>query len=324
LPFGPPAFYATKEQAVNSFVLKRLGQTVLSVWGVITVVFIILQLSGDPTLLMVPEGATRADIDSLRQQLGFDRPMIVQYGDYLLKLARLDMGTSLVQNIPVMAIIAPRVSYTLYLAFSALLVAFGVGLPVGIYVAVFRTSPLSRVLTALVLIGQSMPTFWSGILLIMLFAVNWQIMPSSGAEGALSIVLPAITLGALSMATVARITRTSIIEELSKEYVRAAKARGLSFAAVVRRHVMRNASIPLITIAALELSNLLAGAVIVETVFAWPGLGLLAVQAIEARDFPVVQVLVLLGSVVYIGLNLLADILYSVVDPRIKLHGVDR
>jgi peptide/nickel transport system permease protein len=306
---------------VNNFLLKRLGQTLLSVWGVITVVFIILQLSGDPVLLMVPEGATKADIDSLRQQLGFDRPMIVQYADYLYKLARLDMGISFIQNIPVMDIIAPRIFYTLYLAFAALLVAFGVGLPVGIYIGVFRNTPLSRVLMGMVLIGQSMPTFWSGILLIMLFAVRWGVMPSSGAEGALSIVLPAITLGALSMATIARITRTSIIEELGKDYVRASKARGLSNSAVIRSHVMRNASIPLITIGALELSNLLAGAVIVETVFAWPGLGLLAVQSIEARDFPVVQVLVLLGSIVYIALNLLADILYSVVDPRIKLQG---
>jgi peptide/nickel transport system permease protein len=306
---------------VNSFLLKRLAQTLLSVWGVITVVFIILQLSGDPTLLMVPEGATKEDIDLLRGQLGFDRPMIVQYLDYLSKLLQLDMGISYIQNIPVMDIIAPRIFYTLYLAFAALLVAFGIGLPVGIYIGVFRGNPLSRLLMAIVLIGQSMPTFWSGILLIMLFAVGWEILPSSGAEDTLSIILPAITLGALSMATVARITRTSIIEELGKEYVRAARARGLSYRSVIMRHVMRNASIPLITIAALELSNLLAGAVIVETVFAWPGLGLLAIQAIEARDFPVVQVLVLLGSVVYIGLNLMADILYSVVDPRIKLHA---
>jgi peptide/nickel transport system permease protein len=306
---------------VNSFLLKRLAQTLLSVWGVITVVFIILQLSGDPTLLMVPEGATKEDIDLLRGQLGFDRPMIVQYLDYLSKLLQLDMGISYIQNIPVMDIIAPRIFYTLYLAFAALLVAFGIGLPVGIYIGVFRGNPLSRLLMAIVLIGQSMPTFWSGILLIMLFAVGWEVLPSSGAEDTLSIILPAITLGALSMATVARITRTSIIEELGKEYVRAARARGLSYRSVIMRHVMRNASIPLITIAALELSNLLAGAVIVETVFAWPGLGLLAIQSIEARDFPVVQVLVLLGSVVYIGLNLMADILYSVVDPRIKLHA---
>ncbi|VAW21625.1 Dipeptide transport system permease protein DppB (TC 3.A.1.5.2) [hydrothermal vent metagenome] len=305
---------------MNSFLLKRFGQAVLSVWGVITLVFIILQLSGDPTLLMVPEGATKLDIDSLRQQLGFDQPMIVQYGDYLLKLAQFDLGTSYVQNIPVIDIIAPRVFYTLYLTFAAMLVAFGIGLPVGIYIGIFRRNIVSRFLMSVVLVGQSMPTFWSGILLIMLFAVKWEIMPSSGAEGALAIILPAITLGALSMATVARITRTSIIEELGKEYVRASKARGLSYPAVIMRHVMRNASIPLITIAALELSNLLAGAVIVETVFAWPGLGLLAIQSIEARDFPVVQALVLLGAIVYIAVNLLADILYSVVDPRIKLQ----
>lgn len=236
-------------------------------------------------------------------------------------LARLDFGRSFIQSIPVIDIIAPRVSYTLYLAGAALLVAVGTGLPVGAVTGVFRGSPVERILMALVLIGQSMPTFWSGILLIMLFAVTLNVLPSSGAEDALSIVMPAVCLGALSMATFARFTRTSIIEELGKDYVRAAKATGLTFMAVLLCHVLRNASIPLITIAALELANLLAGAVIVETVLAWPGLGLLAVQSIESRDFLVVQALVLLGAIVYIALNFAADLLYSVIDPRIKMQG---
>lgn len=306
---------------MTGYLLKRLLQSLFAVWGVITLVFLILQISGDPALLMAPEGASGEDIALIRSQLGFDRPMIVQYGDYLWGLVGFDLGKSFVQNLPVMEIIGPRVPYTIYLALAALFVALCIGLPVGIITGIYRGKLIERFLMPIVLIGQSMPTFWTGILMIMLFAVTLGIMPSSGAEEPLSVVMPAISLGALSMATFARILRTSIIEELSKDYVRAARAKGISFARVLYRHVLRNASIPLITIGALELALLLAGAVIVETVFAWPGLGQLAVQAIDARDFPVIQALVLLGSMVYIFLNFLADILYSVVDPRIKLEG---
>jgi peptide/nickel transport system permease protein len=306
---------------MSAFLIKRALQSLFALWGVITLVFLILQLSGDPTLLMVPEGATQQEIAELRHQLGFDRPMIVQYLDYIWQLARFDLGVSFVQNLRVSEIVFARVPYTFYLAFMSLLFALCMGLPVGIITGVFRGSLAERLLMPLVLVGQSMPTFWTGILLIMLFAISLGIMPSSGAEEPLSVLMPAVSLGALSMATFARIARTSIIEELDKDYVRAARAKGLSFNKVLFGHVLRNASIPLITIAALELANLLAGAVIVETVFAWPGLGQLAVQAIDARDFLVVQALVLLGSAVYILLNFGADILYGVVDPRIKLTG---
>jgi peptide/nickel transport system permease protein len=306
---------------MSRFLLKRIIQSLFAIWGVITLVFLILQLSGDPALLMAPQGATAADIALIRSQLGFDRPMIIQYADYLWKLIHFDLGTSFVQNLPVIEIISARVPYTIYLALASLFVALCVGLPVGIITGVYRGRPIERILMPIVLIGQSMPTFWTGILLIMLFAITLGVMPSSGADQPLSVVMPAISLGALSMATFARILRTSIIEELSKDYVRAAKAKGISLSRVLSRHVLRNASIPLITIGALELAMLLAGAVIVETVFAWPGLGQLAVQAIDARDFPVVQALVLLGSMVYIFLNFLTDILYSIVDPRIKLEG---
>lgn len=306
---------------MSGFLIKRLAQSLFSLWGVVSLVFIILHLSGDPTLLLVPDGASAEVIAILRNKLGFDRPLVVQYLDYLGHLAQGDLGTSQVQNVPVREIIGARVPYTLYLAFASLLFAVGVGLPVGCITGVYRGSLAERFLMPLVLVGQSMPTFWTGILLIMLFAVTLGIMPSSGAGEPLSVIMPAVSLGALSMATFARITRMSLIEELDKEYVRAAKAKGLSFSRVMFRHVFRNASIPIITIAALELANLLAGAVIVETVFAWPGLGQLAVQAIDARDFLVVQALVLLGAAVYILLNFGADLLYSLVDPRIKLVG---
>jgi peptide/nickel transport system permease protein len=306
---------------MSGFLLRRLAQSVIAILGTITLVFFIERLAGDPTLLMLPEGATREDAAVLRHQLGFDRPVLEQYAEYVGQLARLDLGRSLIQRVPVAEIILSRLPYTLYLAAGALVVALGIGLPVGIVMAVRKDSRLERALMAIVLVGQSMPTFWSGILLILLFAVTLGIMPSSGVDGVRSIVLPSIALGALTMATFARVARTAVLEELGRDYVTAAEAKGLTFRRVVRRHVLRNAATPVITVLALEIANLLAGAIIVETVFAWPGLGQLAVQSIAARDFPIVQGIVLLGATVSIGLNLLADLLYSVVDPRIRLAG---
>lgn len=306
---------------MNHFLIRRLLQSAVAIVGTVTLVFFIQRLAGDPTLLMLPDGATREDVETLRRQLGFDRPWIEQYLDYVWQLARLDLGQSLIQRVSVATIIGSRLPYTLFLASAALIVALGIGVPIGIVMAVKRDTKLERVLMAFVLIGQSMPTFWSGILLILLFAVTLGVMPSSGVDGLSSVVLPAVALGALTMATFARVTRTAVLEELDREYVSAARAKGLPFRAVIRRHILRNAATPIITVSALEITNLLAGAVIVETVFAWPGLGQLAVQSIAARDFPIVQAIVLIGSVVAISLNLLADILYSAVDPRIRLEG---
>jgi peptide/nickel transport system permease protein len=306
---------------MSGFLLRRLVQSIIAVLGTITLVFFIERLAGDPTLLMLPEGATREDVVVLRHQLGFDRPVLEQYAEYVGQIARFDLGRSLIQRVPVAEIIASRLPYTLYLAGGALLVALGIGLPVGIVMAVRKNSRLERALMGFVLIGQSMPTFWSGILLILLFAVTLGVMPSSGVDGVRSIVLPSIALGALTMATFARVARTAVLEELGRDYVTAAQAKGLIFRRVVRLHVLRNAATPIITVLALEIANLLAGAIIVETVFAWPGLGQLAVQSIAARDFPIVQGIVLLGAIVSIGLNLLADLLYSAVDPRIRLTG---
>jgi len=306
---------------MRRYLLHRLLHSLIALWGVVTIVFVSLHLAGDPTLLLLPENATQEDIDQLRRALGFDRPLLVQYVDYLGQLARFDLGVSIIQQVPAVEIIAARVPYTLTLAGAAFVVAVGVGFPVGVVLGVFRGSLAARLLMPLVLVGQSMPTFWSGILLILLFAVTLGWLPPSGAESPGAIIMPAVALGALSMATFARITRTCILEELSKDYVRAAYAKGIGFGRVVGRHVLRNASIPIITIIALELANLLTGAVIVETVFAWPGIGQLAVQAINARDFLVVQAIVLLGALAYIALNFTADLLYSLADPRIKLSG---
>jgi peptide/nickel transport system permease protein len=304
------------------FLVSRALQALVSILGVSTIIFVVMHLSGDPTLLLVPEGASREDVEVLRHQLGFDRPLAVQYADYLAGLARGDLGTSLVQRVPVSSIVAARLPYTLLLAGGALVVALGIGLPVGVITGVWRGTRVEALLMPVVLVGQSMPTFWSGILLILLCAVTWNVLPASGADSWSSLVMPAITLGALSMATFARLTRIGVVEELGRDYVRASRAKGVATPAIVLRHVLRNASIPIITVAALELANLLAGAVIVETVFAWPGLGQLAIQSIAGRDFLVVQALVLLASFTCVALNLLADLLYGVVDPRItRLAG---
>jgi peptide/nickel transport system permease protein len=297
----------------------RLVQAIVTTFGVLTLVFFLMRLSGDPTLLLVPEGATARQIAELRHQLGFDRPLVVQYVAYLHQLLRGDLGESLVQRMPVASILAARIPYTLELAAGSLLVAIGIGIPAGVAMAVWRGSLLERALAALVLAGQSMPTFWSGILMILFFGVILGWLPTSGVAGIASLIMPSVALGALTMASFARMTRIAVLDELSRDYVAAARARGLSLGAAVVRHVARNAAIPVVTVAALEIGNLLAGAVIVETVFAWPGIGQLAIQAIAARDFLVVQAVVLFVSVVFILMNLLADLVYAAIDPRIRL-----
>ncbi len=297
---------------------SRLLQALIAIFGVLTIVFFIMRLSGDPTLLLVPDGATAEQIAALRHVLGFDRPLLVQYGAYLLDLARLDLGQSLVQHAPVAGIVAERIPYTMALAGGALLVALGVGLPAGLAMAVWRGTWLERALAGFVLAGQSLPTFWSGLLMILFFGVYLGWLPTSGSDDLASLVMPSVALGAITMSSFARMTRIAVLDELSRDYVAAGRARGLSYGAVILRHVLRNAAIPVVTIAALEVGNLLAGAVIVETVFAWPGIGQLAIQSIASRDFLVVQTIVLFVSMVYISMNLLADLAYGVIDPRIR------
>lgn len=303
------------------FLLRRLGQALVTILGVVTLIFFVQRLTGDPTYLLVPETATQADIAALRHQLGFDRPMVVQYLDFLGELARFDLGQSVVQRVPVTTIIASRLPYTLMLAAGALLVACGIGVPIGILLAIFRNSPAAKAAAGFVLAAQSMPTFWSGILMILVFSVLLGWLPPSSTGDLSHLVMPSFALGLLSMATFARITRSALLDELSKDYVRTARSRGVRSGRLLIRHLARNASIPVITVAALEISNLLAGAVIVETVFAWPGLGQVTVQAILARDFMIVQGVVLLGAFVTVLLNLVSDLLYSLVDPRIVLEG---
>jgi peptide/nickel transport system permease protein len=306
---------------MGRYLLRRAGQAAVAIFGVMTLIFFIQRLTGDPTYLLVPETATQADIEAMRHALGLDRPLAVQYLDFLWDMVRFDLGQSYIQNIPVAEIIASRLPYTLQLAGGALVVALVIGLPVGLVLALGRRRKATGLLMGLVLTAQSLPTFWSGILMIMVFGVVLRWLPPSGSGTLAHLVMPSIALGLLSMATYARIARSSLLDELSKDYIRSARARGVPRGRLVTKHLLRNSLIPVITITALEISQLLAGAVIVETVFAWPGLGLLTVQSVVARDFLVVQGIVLLGAFVTIAANFLADLLYSIVDPRIRLEG---
>jgi peptide/nickel transport system permease protein len=303
------------------FLLQRGGQALIAVFGVVTLVFFIQRLTGDPTALLLPETATQADIEAMRATLGLDRPMWAQYIDFLGDMARFDLGRSFVQNASVWEIVASRIPETLQLAGGALAIALLIGLPLGVLMALSAQKPVSRWIMGLVLACQSMPTFWSGIMMILVFGVWLRWLPSSGTGTFAHLIMPSIALGLLSLATYARITRSAVVDELGKDYVRSARARGVGTGRMVRKHLMRNSLIPIISITALEISQLLAGAVIVETVFAWPGLGLLTVQSIAARDFVVVQAVVLLGAFVTIFANLAADILYSIVDPRVRISG---
>ncbi|MGJ8544132.1 MAG: ABC transporter permease [Sulfitobacter sp.] len=306
---------------MTKFLLNRLFQALITAFGVVTLVFFIQRLTGDPTALLLPETATKEDFEAMRSALGFDRPLIEQYIAFLGDMARFDLGRSFIQNASVWEILVSRIPQTLQLTAGALAVAFLIGLPVGVIMALTRGKAVSRWIMGLVLACQSMPTFWSGIMMILVFGVWLKWLPPSGTGTLAHLVMPSVALGLLSLATYARITRSAVVDELSKDYIRSARARGASTSRLVRKHLLRNSAIPIITITALEISQLLAGAVIVETVFAWPGLGQLTVQSIASRDFMVVQAIVLLGALVTILTSLAADLLYSFVDPRVRLGG---
>jgi peptide/nickel transport system permease protein len=309
---------------VTGYVASRLGQAVLALLGVVTMVFFALRLSGDPARLLVPESASAADIARLRHQLGLDLPVWRQYLNFLGNASRGDLGFSYVQNRPAAGLLLERLPYTANLAAAALLLSLAFGVAAGMVMALWRGRWPERVLAPVVLTGQAMPAFWTGILLVLVFSVLLHWLPSTGNNGPLSLVLPSVTLASLSAATIARITRGAVLEQLSRDYVRTVLAKGAGTFRLVSRHLVRNSAIPVLTVGALELANLLGGAVVTEVIFAWPGLGQLTVQSVAARDFPVVQAVVIFAAAVYILVNLLTDLAYRVIDPRISLSGAAR
>jgi ABC-type dipeptide/oligopeptide/nickel transport system permease component len=303
---------------VPAAVLTRAGAALLVVLGVSTLVFLLIHLvPGDPVEAMLGERAQASDRAALRAALGLDLPLWEQYLRYLGGLARLDLGASLIDQRPVAEILAERLPATLRLSAAALGTALVVGLPLGVLAARHRGSVLDATAMTTSLLGISMPNFWLGPLLILVFSLWLGWTPVSGADAPGAIILPALTLGTALAAILARMVRASVLEVLGEDYVRTARAKGLGEPAVLWRHALRNAWLPVLTVIGMQLGGLLAGAVITETVFAWPGIGSLLVEAIKARDFPVVQGCVLLISVCYVLVNALTDIAYAWIDPRI-------
>ncbi|TJZ99408.1 ABC transporter permease [Actinacidiphila oryziradicis] len=304
-----------------SYLGLRLGQALIALWGVTTAVFFALRLSGDPAQLLAPQGATQAQIAQLRTQLGLDVSVWHQYVNFLDGLLHGDLGYSYVQHEPALSLITQRIPYTVNLALAALVLSVVFGVGAGMIMALGRGRWPERVLMPIVLVGQAMPAFWTGILLILVFSVTFQILPSTGYSGFTSLILPAITLASLSAATIARITRGAVLEQLDRDYVRTARSKGAGMARLVWRHLARNVSIPVLTVVALEVANLLGGSVVTELIFAWPGLGQLTVQSVDGRDFPLVQAIVILAALVFILVNLVTDIAYAFIDPRITTLG---
>jgi len=305
-------------RGIGAFLAYRFVRALVALWLVSTVVFVVMRLSGDPVPLLLPPDAPTAEIFRVRHDLGLDRPLIVQYAVFLGNVAHGDFGRSIHFHQPAMAVAFGYLPATFELGVAAFLIAVIFALPIGILSAVRRDSGLDRAAMGLALFGQSAPTFFLGVLFILVFSLRLNLFPTSGRGGWAHLVLPAATLGAFAMASIARITRSAMLEVLRTDFVRTARAKGAREAAVVLKHTLKNAALPIITITGLQLGTLLGGAVVTETVFAWPGMGRLAIQSIYNRDYPVVQSAVFIAAVLFIAINLTLDVMYGVLDPRVR------
>lgn len=304
---------------MRTYVLRRLAQSALTLLGVSVLVFVILRvLPGDPARMLLPDGAPESAVAELNRQLGLREPLVVQYGLFLASVARGDFGQSFQYRAPALRVVLERLPATVQLTLAAMLITIAAGVSLGIFTAVRRGTRYDVAGTIVAVLGQSLPNFWLGIMLILLFGVALRWLPTSGFAGWTSLVLPAVTLAAFPTALVARLTRSSMLEILNRDYIRTGRAKGLAERSVVFRHALRNAAIPVLTVIGLQIGALLGGAVITESIFAWPGMGKLIVDAIFFRDFPVVQTVLILSATVFVVINLAVDLLYTVIDPRIR------
>lgn len=302
-----------------NYILRRLMMLVVTLVGVMTVLFVLRTQIGDPTLFLLPPDATEAARQELLHHLGLDRPILDQYVSFLVSAVTGNLGLSWRYNQPALPIVLEAFPATLLLASSAL--AFGLvsAVPLGVIAALRRDSWVDTMASGLAVIGQAMPVYWSGLLFILLFSATLRWLPSMGAEGWAALILPAVTLGLNTMARIMRITRSSMLDVLGQDFVRTVRAKGLPERVVLLKHALRNAAVPIIALVGLQLGSLLGGAVLVETVFAWPGVGRLAVNAVYARDFPLVQAVALLVTVTFTLVNLLADLIVASLNPQIRL-----
>lgn len=303
---------------ITTFVIPRLAQAALVIVVVLTLVFVVTRVAGDPIRLLAPVDASPEDIELLREREGLDRPILVQYLDYLGDVARLDLGESFRTGRPALAEVRPRIWPTVQLGAAAILFSIAVGVPVGVVAAIKRGRPIDIVLRLVALIGQAAPNFWLGLILIILFAVKVQLFPTGGSGSLRHLVLPAVTLGSFSAAAVMRLTRSAMLEVLSSDYIRTARAKGLRERVIIVRHALRNSMLPVITVLGVQVGTVISGSIVIETVFAWPGMGRLMIQSINNADYPVVQLAVMVVAFTIVLANLLVDISYSWLDPRVK------
>ena len=303
---------------MRRFIARRLIQAVAVIFGVSIVTFGLLYATGDPAALLLPLDATPEDHARIRAQLGLDDPLVVQYWRFASGAVRGDFGRSVRQSEPALGLVLERLPATLELTFTAMAIAVVIAIPAGIIAAAKRGTVVDQAAMLIALIGQSMPNFWLGIMLLLLFAVQLQWLPPFGRDGWQNLILPAITLSMYSMARTARLVRSGLIDTLGQDYIRTARAKGLREGLVLRRHALRNGLLPVVTVLGLDLAHLLGGAVITETIFAWPGIGRLAVTAIGARDYPVVQAVVFIVAVAYTAINFFVDVLYAYLNPRVR------
>lgn len=304
---------------MSGYILRRIVQSIVVIVGVSIVVFAMARLApGDPVSLMLAQTASPEQIEAAREHYGFNEPLWYQYWVFISRAVQGDLGDSLYYNQPAIEVVLEAFPATAQLAVVAFLLAVGIALPLGVIAAIRRDTVWDYLAVGLSVLGQAAPSFWIGILLILFFSVHLQWFPSSGNYGPRYIVLPAVTLSLLLMAVLTRLTRSGMLDVLTEDYVQTARAKGLQPRTVIVRHALRNALIPLVTVMGLQLGSILGGTIIVEQIFAWPGVGRLAINAISSRDYPIIQAVVLLVSIVFVVINLVVDLLYGFLDPRIR------
>jgi ABC-type dipeptide/oligopeptide/nickel transport system permease component len=318
-PAGPTAGpRGLGAEAVKRFIIRRVGYSLLSLFLLSGVIFLFVRLTGDPAVLLVEPGASKSDLEAVRRDLGLDRPLVVQYATFLGNLLHGDFGRSFYYRMPVLELYLSRLPSSLLLAGAAMGFSLLIGIPTGILAAVRVNRWWDSVGKIFALLGLSLPSFWVGLILILFFSVYLGWLPSSGSGGVLHLLMPAFALGWYFAAAHMRLTRSSMLEVLGSEYVKLARIKGLPEILVIAKHAFKNALIPVLTLAGINLVIMVNVAVVVETVFAWPGIGRLLYEGITFRDFPIVQATVILGGFMIVIVNLLVDVLYAVIDPRIR------
>ena len=303
---------------MQRYFVFKLGQSILLLVGVLILVFFLVRITGDPARLMLPREASAEAVEKFREEMGFNRPLIVQFADYFMGVLTGDFGRSLHFKSPALDLVVQRLPATVQLATAALLMAMIVGIPLGLIGGFNPGSVVDSVGRGLALLGQSIPNFWLGLILILVFAVNLGWLPSFGRDEWRSVILPAFVLGLPTMGQLVRLTRSAVLEIRGEDFIRTAHSKGLEPATIYTKHVLRNVAIPLITVIGVQYGYMLGGSIIIETVFAWPGLGQLLEQAIGWRDFPLVMAIAVFTSGVVLLINLLTDVAYALIDPRIR------